>query len=107
MACALGISVLKGPGPSIFVGLLVFGYLAAPRLLGIPSAEQSRAVYATSAVFAIAHSFAWPTPIPLFCLGLVLGYLACRTQTLVAPLTVHGLFNAISCLELFLNHLAQ
>jgi membrane protease YdiL (CAAX protease family) len=57
---------------------------------------QAPAVFATALLFGATHSFAWPTPIALFVLGLGLGYLAVRTRSLVAPVVVHCLFNAVS-----------
>ena len=47
----------------------------------------------------------WPTPIPLFALGLSLGYLAYRTQSLVAPVVLHGLFNAVAGLAILYVYL--
>ncbi len=55
-----------------------------------------RGVYASAAFFAVIHSAIWPSPIPLFFLGLGLGWLAVRTRGFVAPAIVHGLFNAVS-----------
>jgi membrane protease YdiL (CAAX protease family) len=54
------------------------------------------AVFATALLFAAVHSFAWPTPVALFVLGLGLGYLALRTHSLVAPIVLHSLFNGVS-----------
>ena len=39
-----------------------------------------RGVYVSAAFFALVHSAVWPTPIPLFFLGLGLGWLAVRTR---------------------------
>jgi membrane protease YdiL (CAAX protease family) len=44
----------------------------------------------------------WPTPVALFVLALGLGALAYRTQSLVGPVVLHGLFNGFNCLVLFL-----
>lgn len=63
--------------------------------------NQPRAVYATALLFAAVHP--WPTPIPLFLLGLLLGWLAYRTQSLIAPVTLHVLFNAVACIEVALT----
>lgn len=89
--------------PSAFVLLMLPGYFAAPVLLrrSLPRAGDVRALYTTALVFAMSHTFAWPSPIPLFFLGLVLGWLAYRTQSLVPSMVLHGLFNAVSCVELF------
>jgi membrane protease YdiL (CAAX protease family) len=62
-----------------------------------------RAIYGTALLFAAVHANIWPTPIPLFLLALGLGYLAYRTQNLIAPILVHSLFNAVSCVGLFLS----
>ncbi|HEX3314741.1 MAG TPA: CPBP family intramembrane glutamic endopeptidase [Gemmataceae bacterium] len=56
-------------------------------------------IVGTAMFFALVHN-AWPTPIPLFFLGLVLGWLAFRTQSLVPSIVVHGLFNLVSYLAL-------
>lgn len=58
------------------------------------------AIYGSSLLFAIMHAFAWPTPIPLFVLGLGLGWLAFRTQSLAGPIVVHSLFNLVGCLQM-------
>jgi membrane protease YdiL (CAAX protease family) len=58
--------------------------------------DQAGAIYATSLLFASAHSFAWPTPISLFVLALGLGLLVYRTQSIVGSITLHALFNSIS-----------
>jgi membrane protease YdiL (CAAX protease family) len=49
--------------------------------------------------FALVHG-AWPTPIALFFLGLALGWLTYRTQSLVPAIVVHGLFNLVSFVAL-------
>jgi membrane protease YdiL (CAAX protease family) len=74
----------------------------APPVLGRPS----RVIYVSALLFAAAHSEVWPTPIPLFILGLALGYLAYRTQSLAAPILLHGLFNCIALLALLYGLLA-
>jgi membrane protease YdiL (CAAX protease family) len=58
--------------------------------------HPAAAVFASALLFAAVHSFAWPSPIALFVLGLGLGYLALRTQSLVGPVILHSLFNAAS-----------
>jgi membrane protease YdiL (CAAX protease family) len=61
------------------------------------------AIYGTSLFFAAVHSFAWPSPVALFVLALGLGWLARRTQSLIGPMVLHGLFNGVSCVELLLT----
>jgi membrane protease YdiL (CAAX protease family) len=58
--------------------------------------SHAPAVFATALLFGATHSFAWPTPIALFVLGLGLGYLALYTRSLVAPVAVHSFFNGVS-----------
>lgn len=83
------------PGPVIFAGLLAVGLVVA---LGAFRSKRRTvgAVYASAAFFATAHSSVWPSPIPLFLLGLGLGWLAVRTRGVIVPAIVHGLFNAVS-----------
>ena len=62
--------------------------------------RSKRGIFGTALIFAIFHANVWPTPVPLFALGLALGYLAYRTQSLVAPIVLHGLFNGVTALAL-------
>jgi len=55
-----------------------------------------RGIYSSAAFFAVVHTPVWPSPIPLFVLGLGLGWLAVRTRGVLVPVLVHGLFNAVS-----------
>lgn len=84
-----------GKGPLAFAGLLAVG-LAILWKVKHTGARRARAVYATAAFFAVVHSGVWPSPIPLFALGLALGWLAVRTNGILVPILVHGLFNAVS-----------
>jgi membrane protease YdiL (CAAX protease family) len=58
--------------------------------------RHARGIYASAALFALVHAGVWPSPIPLFFLGLGLGWLAVRTRGILVPVIVHGLFNAVS-----------
>jgi membrane protease YdiL (CAAX protease family) len=100
MAAALAVAVMSrlnagGPwwdrfAPALFVLALLPAYaLVAPR-------RPAAGVFASAAVFAVFHASVWPTPVPLFVLGLALGWLAYRTRSLVAPVVLHALFNAVS-----------
>jgi membrane protease YdiL (CAAX protease family) len=87
----------------VFVLLLVPPFLLVWRQGRSPVAG---AVFGTSLFWAMMHANVWPTPVPLFVLGLVLGFLAYRTQSLVAPLVLHALFNGVGCLILLNSHVA-
>jgi membrane protease YdiL (CAAX protease family) len=82
-------------GPVIFAGVLTLG-LAVLWVTVRRGKRHVRGVYASAAVFAVVHSAIWPSPIPLFLLGLGLGWLAVRTRSVLVPAIVHGLFNAVS-----------
>jgi membrane protease YdiL (CAAX protease family) len=84
--------------PVLFIIILTVAY-AGVCLLGRTAAAP--AVFAASTLFAAVHSFAWPSPVALFVLGLGLGSLALRTRSLAGPMVLHGLFNAVSCVLLF------
>jgi membrane protease YdiL (CAAX protease family) len=58
-------------------------------------------LFGTAAMFANLHAVVWPTPIPLLALGLGLGWLALRTQGVIAPIVCHALFNAVACVDMF------
>jgi membrane protease YdiL (CAAX protease family) len=103
--------------PSLFVLVLVPGYFGADRLAkrffpkfssGPTSLHENvaRGWYGTAVLFAAVHSNVWPSPIPLFVLALVLGWLAYRTQSLVGPILLHVLFNGVACVSLILTQVA-
>jgi membrane protease YdiL (CAAX protease family) len=81
----------------LFAVALAVGYAVLARVFR-RKARTVGAVYASAAVFAVAHSAAWPDPVALFVLALGLGYLAVRTRGVLVPAVVHGLFNAVSAL---------
>jgi Type II CAAX prenyl endopeptidase Rce1-like len=85
---------------------VLFVLLVAVGLAGVQMWSRSPAgpaIYTTALLFATLHSSVWPTPIALFVLGLGLGWLANRTQSLVGPMLVHCLFNAVGCLHFVLH----
>jgi membrane protease YdiL (CAAX protease family) len=75
----------------IYLALLYAGRLS-------PYRNHYQSILVSSVLFAAVHGSVWPTPVALFPLGLCLGYLAFRTGRLVAPVTLHALFNAVACL---------
>jgi membrane protease YdiL (CAAX protease family) len=84
--------------PAVFVLLVAAGCLLLERGFRhkLRRPYVARAIYSVALLFGVFHT--WPTPIPLFVLGLALGYLAYRTQNLVAPMVMHALFNGVACL---------
>lgn len=67
------------------------------------TSSQALAIICTSACFSFFHIAHWPSPIALFVLSLGLGWLAVRTRSLVGPIVLHALFNAISGVQLLLS----
>jgi membrane protease YdiL (CAAX protease family) len=59
--------------------------------------NSNAAIFGASMLWAVFHSTLWPAPVPLFFLGLGLGWLAYRTQSLASSITVHFLFNSVGC----------
>jgi membrane protease YdiL (CAAX protease family) len=92
-----------GVWPMVFVVAMVpgFVYVSLVTWPWLPDPNATRAIYGTALLFAVFHTSVWPTPIPLFILGLGLGYLAYRTQSLVGPMVLHALFNAVSAVSFF------
>lgn len=99
--------------PLVFNGILVGGYwlwlaIIAMRcrrdLLGAGPTEWVWAnarlsIYGSAMLFGAVHG--WPQSIPLFLLGLGLGWLAYRTQSLIGCMVCHALFNAVACFVLY------
>jgi len=56
--------------------------------------SKSRAVWIAALVFALAHGLSLYAFLPRLVLGLLLGVLLERTGTLLAPVLVHGCYNA-------------
>jgi membrane protease YdiL (CAAX protease family) len=73
------------------------------RHLRVRSRQHVRAVLASAALFGAFHSHVWPSPVPLVVLAVGLGYLYLRTRSLVGPVVVHGMFNAVSAAYLLLG----
>ena len=60
-------------------------------------------VLATSALFAAAHTPVWPSPIPLFVLGAILGLCVVKSGRITSAVVVHGFFNSVSFVYLIRN----
>jgi len=95
--------------PAAFFLLLIPLDFVLPRLgrlrrhLRIHSRQQVRAILASAALFAAFHANVWPSPVPLLFLAMGLGYLYLRTRSLIGPIVVHALFNAVSAVYLVLG----
>ncbi len=62
---------------------------------------ETKWTIASAALFSAIHSFAWPTPIPLFIFGLYQSRLMGRTGGLLAPILFHSWFNLIGVVGLW------
>jgi membrane protease YdiL (CAAX protease family) len=91
-------------GPPVFVLLMVPPFALLGRSAVPKRRQAAQGIYAASLLFAAAHSSVWPTPVPLFVLALALGWLAWRTQSLIAPIVLHVLFNGLTILMLALAY---
>ena len=66
-----------------------------PRWEAFKIANARWAIVGSAMIFALLHVH-WPDPVPLFLLGLVLGWLAYRTQSLIPGIVLHAMFNAVA-----------
>lgn len=98
LAFAIAESALSSQLGPLYFALLLFGGGVVLRATVRRHRRTIGAIYSSAALFAVVHSSVWPTPIPLFVLGLGLGWLAVRTRSILAPTIVHGLFNLVSVL---------
>lgn len=76
--------------------VMIFVVLAGKRL-------DWAGLWAVAVLFGWIHVHAWPTPVPLVWLGVGLGWLAWRGQSLAGPMMLHAVFNAFACLVLLLG----
>ncbi len=83
--------------PFLFVLAMVPVYLLVVRVVPSPAAPG---IFGTALLFGSAHMMAWPSPVPLFVLGLGLGLVAHRTQSLIPGIVAHSLFNGVACVQL-------
>jgi membrane protease YdiL (CAAX protease family) len=91
LRAALPVLVLLALLPAYLVIWLTRRSLLAPALV------------ASAVLFGWVHSAFWPSPVALTLLGLGLGYLAYRTQSLVGPIIVHATFNGAACVALYFS----
>lgn len=80
----------------LFAGIAVEDVQTGPDkpLQRLPADWQP--VVATALLWAVIHADAWPAPIPLFFLGIALGWAFQQTGSLFAPIGMHATFNGIS-----------
>ena len=78
----------------MFAGVLTLGMVVL--WFGGRTASSTSARFTLRPLFALVHAGVWPSPIPLFVLGLGLGWIAIRSRGVLVPIVVHGLFNAVS-----------
>jgi membrane protease YdiL (CAAX protease family) len=76
--------------------------LARRRLRDWEEKNAILAIFGSAMLFAVFHSSVWPSPIPLLLMGIGLGFLAYRTQSLLPGMIMHSLFNTVACVELAL-----
>ena len=94
------VPLLFAAAPALFVlaMLPIYGVV-----VWLSRSRNGPIVFGTALLFGMVHSFAWPTPVALFVLGLGLGWLAVWTRSLIAPIIVHALFNAVSFVLLYFD----
>lgn len=63
-------------------------------------ANARLAIFGSAMLFAAMHPV-WPAPVALFLMGLVLGWLYQRTQSLVGTIAFHALFNLTAFIALY------
>jgi membrane protease YdiL (CAAX protease family) len=88
-----GCAFWMAEGPLLYLRDLLgkFGRAMVPDDIG--GRTTYRAVVGGSLLFAAVHSSSWPDPVPLTVTGLGFGWLAWRTQGIVASTVCHMLFN--------------
>jgi membrane protease YdiL (CAAX protease family) len=84
------------PGPPPLPPWFLFSIPSEPP----PRSQVRLMLWGQAMLFTAFHSPVWPTPIPLLVLALGLGWLALRTNSLLAPIVVHILFNSVASVYL-------
>lgn len=64
------------------------------------SANAALAIGGSAMLFVILHAGAWPAPVALLPMSLILGWLAHRTQSLIGAMAFHGMFNLVAFIVL-------
>jgi membrane protease YdiL (CAAX protease family) len=85
---------------------LLFALAMVPVYLVLRNRYRSATVnglFGTALLFGVAHAAVWPTPVALTVLGVGLGLLYHRTQSVVPPTVAHALFNGLSFIQLVIS----
>jgi membrane protease YdiL (CAAX protease family) len=94
---ALPVEPLEGQTPVVLP--------QGPRWEAFKLANARWSIFGSAMLFALVHE-AWPSPVALLPFGLVVGWLAYRTQSLVPGIVLHALFNAIAVAVLYWSTVA-
>src|SRR5262245_59747018 len=104
---ALGLALIRYDSKIPMESLIAVAFVMIAGAVGALATSREpgpewrwRAILGSSILFAMFHVDAWPAPVPLFFLALGLGWLAQRTRSLVGPIVLHSLFNAVSTIML-------
>ncbi len=93
LAVVLVAAVVAAPiAEEFFFRRVLQGWLEAR----LPGDAGRGAVVVSAALFAVAHTGQGLASVPLFLLGLVLGWIARQTGSIVACVLLHAAFNAVS-----------
>jgi membrane protease YdiL (CAAX protease family) len=107
LACGLAYVSSGMQQPANAVAPLTFQVCLALLLLAVSRLSVAKSWWpagvANAALFAAMHTAVWPTPIPLFLLGLGLAWLAVRAGSWLPCFVVHALFNGVSTVFLALR----
>jgi membrane protease YdiL (CAAX protease family) len=89
----LATAVVAAPlAEELFFRRILLGWLEKK----LPEADGAAAIAISAAAFALAHQGQGLAYVPLFPLGLVLGFITRRTGSIVPCILLHALFNAVS-----------
>lgn len=102
-AMAMGLAATDQSLAPLAFALVVSLFAIAVTFPHMPEQGVRRSILGTALLFAMFHYTFWPHPIPLFVLGIALGWLAHRSRGLIAPITLHALFNATSVIIMLLG----